>query len=145
MCFLMDPQFGKKLCYVQFPQRFDGIDRHDRYANRNIVFFDVRSILSFVFLIYYFLEYCTKWLLFRSPFFLNNLFFFWMQINMRGLDGVQGPVYVGTGCVFNRQALYGYDPPASEKRPKMSCDCWPTWCCCCCFGKRKKTKSNNVA
>ncbi|PKA52108.1 Cellulose synthase A catalytic subunit 7 [UDP-forming] [Apostasia shenzhenica] len=41
MCFLMDPQLGKKLCYVQFPQRFDGIDRHDRYANRNVVFFDV--------------------------------------------------------------------------------------------------------
>ncbi|XP_057549725.1 cellulose synthase A catalytic subunit 4 [UDP-forming] [Amaranthus tricolor] len=103
MCFLMDPQFGKKLCYVQFPQRFDGIDRHDRYANRNIVFFD---------------------------------------INMRGLDGIQGPVYVGTGCVFNRQALYGYDPPASEKRPKMTCDCWPSWCCFCC-GRRKKTKSKN--
>ncbi|KAK9756861.1 hypothetical protein RND81_01G125400 [Saponaria officinalis] len=101
MCFLMDPQFGKKLCYVQFPQRFDGIDRHDRYANRNIVFFD---------------------------------------INMRGLDGIQGPVYVGTGCVFNRPALYGYDPPKSEKRPKMTCDCLPSWCCCC-FGRRKKTKS----
>ena len=41
MCFLMDPQIGKKVCYVQFPQRFDGIDRHDRYANRNTVFFDV--------------------------------------------------------------------------------------------------------
>jgi len=44
MCFLMDPQIGKKLCYVQFPQRFDGIDRHDRYANRNIVFFDVSGV-----------------------------------------------------------------------------------------------------
>ncbi|VFQ68267.1 unnamed protein product [Cuscuta campestris] len=98
MCFLMDPQLGKKLCYVQFPQRFDGIDRHDRYANRNVVFFD---------------------------------------INMKGLDGIQGPVYVGTGCVFNRQALYGYDPPASEKRPKMTCDCFPKWCCCCCGGSRK--------
>ncbi|MED6135796.1 Cellulose synthase A catalytic subunit 4 [UDP-forming] [Stylosanthes scabra] len=98
MCFLMDPQLGKKLCYVQFPQRFDGIDRHDRYANRNIVFFD---------------------------------------INMKGLDGIQGPVYVGTGTVFNRQALYGYDPPVSEKRPKMTCDCWPSWCCCCCGGSRK--------
>ncbi|KAL0823647.1 hypothetical protein Bca101_047324 [Brassica carinata] len=41
MCFLMDPQIGKKVCYVQFPQRFDGIDRHDRYANRNTVFFDI--------------------------------------------------------------------------------------------------------
>ncbi|XP_051141902.1 cellulose synthase A catalytic subunit 4 [UDP-forming] isoform X3 [Andrographis paniculata] len=101
MCFLMDPQIGKKLCYVQFPQRFDGIDRHDRYANRNVVFFD---------------------------------------INMKGLDGIQGPVYVGTGCVFNRQALYGYDPPASEKRPKMTCDCWPKWCCCCCCGGKKKSK-----
>lgn len=43
MCFLMDPQTGKKVCYVQFPQRFDGIDRNDRYANRNTVFFDVSS------------------------------------------------------------------------------------------------------
>jgi len=43
MCFLMDPQIGKKVCYVQFPQRFDGIDTHDRYANRNTVFFDVRN------------------------------------------------------------------------------------------------------
>ncbi|GJM84766.1 hypothetical protein PR202_ga00468 [Eleusine coracana subsp. coracana] len=107
MCFLMDPQLGKKLCYVQFPQRFDGIDRHDRYANRNVVFFD---------------------------------------INMKGLDGIQGPVYVGTGCVFNRQALYGYDPPRPNKRPKMTCDCWPSWCCCCCcfgggkHGKGKKDK-----
>lgn len=52
---------------------------------------------------------------------------------MRGLDGVQGPVYVGTGCVFRRQALYGYSPPKGPKRPKMvSCDCCP------CFGRRKK-------
>jgi len=43
MCFLMDPQLGNKLCYVQFPQRFDGIDQHDRYANRNFVFFDVSA------------------------------------------------------------------------------------------------------
>uniref|UniRef100_A0A0D9WXC4 Cellulose synthase n=1 Tax=Leersia perrieri TaxID=77586 RepID=A0A0D9WXC4_9ORYZ len=55
MCFMMDPLVGKKVCYVQFPQRFDGIDRHDRYANRNVVFFD---------------------------------------INMKGLDGIQGPIYV---------------------------------------------------
>jgi len=41
MCFMMDPILGKKICYVQFPQRFDGIDCHDRYSNRNVVFFDV--------------------------------------------------------------------------------------------------------
>jgi hypothetical protein len=39
----MDPQLGKKVCYVQFPQRFDGIDRNDRYANHNTVFFDVSN------------------------------------------------------------------------------------------------------
>lgn len=63
---------------------------------------------------------------------------------MKGLDGIQGPVYVGTGCVFNRQALYGYDPPVSGKRPKMTCDCFPSWCCCCGGGgKRKSTKKKN--
>ncbi|KAL3723047.1 hypothetical protein ACJRO7_035261 [Eucalyptus globulus] len=29
MCFMMDPAYGKKTCYVQFPQRFDRIDLHD--------------------------------------------------------------------------------------------------------------------
>ncbi|KAG6657391.1 cellulose synthase A catalytic subunit 2 [UDP-forming]-like isoform X1 [Carya illinoinensis] len=97
MCFMMDPTLGKKVCYVQFPQRFDGIDRHDRYSNRNVVFFD---------------------------------------INMKGLDGLQGPIYVGTGCVFRRHALYGYDAPAKKKPPSKTCNCWPKWCCLC-FGSRK--------
>ncbi|KAK1355978.1 hypothetical protein POM88_049234 [Heracleum sosnowskyi] len=66
----------------------------------------------------------------------RNVVFF--DINMRGLDGIQGPFYVGTGYVFNRQSLYGYDPPVSEKRQKMTSDCWPSWCCCCCSGSRKK-------
>lgn len=51
MCFMMDPVIGKKTCYVQFPQRFDGIDLHDRYANRNIVFFDVSLTLICVILL----------------------------------------------------------------------------------------------
>ncbi|KAL7089175.1 hypothetical protein ACP275_13G172400 [Erythranthe tilingii] len=97
MCFLMDPQVGPDVCYVQFPQRFDGIDKSDRYANRNTVFFDV---------------------------------------NMKGLDGIQGPVYVGTGCVFNRQALYGYGP-SIPTLPKTSSSCsWCGSCCCCCRGKK---------
>ena len=37
---------------------------------------------------------------------------------MRGLDGIQGPVYVGTGCVFNRTALYGYEPPLKPKKKR---------------------------
>ncbi|WCJ31692.1 Cellulose synthase family protein [Euphorbia peplus] len=103
MCFLMDPQSGKKVCYVQFPQRFDGIDRHDRYSNRNVVFFD---------------------------------------INMKGLDGLQGPIYVGTGCVFRRLALYGFDAPVKKKPPGKTCNCLPKWFCLCCGSrKNKKTKA----
>ncbi|CAA6672669.1 unnamed protein product [Spirodela intermedia] len=93
MCFMMDPALGRKTCYVQFPQRFDGIDLHDRYANRNIVFFD---------------------------------------INLKGLDGIQGPVYVGTGCCFNRQALYGYHPVLTEAELE------PNIIVKSCCGKRKK-------
>ncbi|KAL9342110.1 hypothetical protein Peur_065435 [Populus x canadensis] len=93
MCFMMD-RGGDRLCYVQFPQRFEGIDPSDRYANHNTVFFDV---------------------------------------NMRALDGLMGPVYVGTGCLFRRIALYGFDPPrAKENHPS---------CCSCCFSRRKKHSS----
>ncbi|KAG8380298.1 hypothetical protein BUALT_Bualt06G0001100 [Buddleja alternifolia] len=74
MCFMMD-KGGEDICYIQFPQRFEGIDPSDRYANHNTVFFDG---------------------------------------NMRALDGIQGPVYVGTGCMFRRFALYGFDPPKIE-------------------------------
>ncbi|KAL9232185.1 hypothetical protein vseg_007323 [Gypsophila vaccaria] len=100
MCFLMDPVVGRNVCYVQFPQRFDGIDKSDRYANRNIVFFDV---------------------------------------NMKGLDGIQGPVYVGTGCVFNRQALYGYGPPSTPRiEPNSSSSS------CCCFPSKKKKEKDHA-
>lgn len=39
MCFMMD-RGGDRVCYIQFPQRFEGIDPSDRYANHNTVFFD---------------------------------------------------------------------------------------------------------
>ncbi|KAL9167004.1 hypothetical protein ABFS82_05G067800 [Erythranthe guttata] len=90
MCFMMD-RGGDRICFVQFPQRFEGIDPSDRYANHNTVFFDV---------------------------------------NMRALDGLQGPVYVGTGCLFRRTALYGFDPPRSKDHSSGFC--------CCCFPRRKK-------
>ena len=60
---------------------------------------------------------------------------------MKGLDGIQGPIYVGTGCVFRRQALYGYNAPAEKKPPSKTCNCWPKWCCLCC-GSRKKKNAN---
>jgi cellulose synthase A len=101
MCFMMDPQLGKRVCYVQFPQRFDGIDRNDRYANHNTVFFD---------------------------------------INLKGLDGIQGPMYVGTGCVFRRQALYGYEAPyKGGKPPQSSCSgLCPSWL----FASPKSSKNS---
>uniref|UniRef100_A0A3Q7IET2 Uncharacterized protein n=1 Tax=Solanum lycopersicum TaxID=4081 RepID=A0A3Q7IET2_SOLLC len=37
MCFMMDPTLEKTIRYVQFPQRLDGIDMNDPYANRNTV------------------------------------------------------------------------------------------------------------
>ncbi|KAL6183707.1 hypothetical protein ACLB2K_045118 [Fragaria x ananassa] len=94
MCFMMD-RGGDRISYVQFPQRFEGIDPSDRYANHNTVFFDV---------------------------------------NMRALDGIQGPVYVGTGCLFRRTALYGFDPPRVKDRNG-----------CCCGGRNKKSKSSVVS
>ncbi|CAI9772442.1 unnamed protein product [Fraxinus pennsylvanica] len=97
MCFMMD-RGGDRICYVQFPQRFEGIDPSDRYANHNTVFFDV---------------------------------------NMRALDGLQGPVYVGTGCLFRRTALYGFDPPRSKD--------YHSGCCSCCFPRPKKGVSISSA
>lgn len=60
---------------------------------------------------------------------------------MKGLDGIQGPVYVGTGCVFNRQALYGYGPPSMPNIPKSSSSSC-SWCRCfsCCCPSKKPTK-----
>ncbi|KAJ1690832.1 hypothetical protein LUZ63_014987 [Rhynchospora breviuscula] len=75
MCYMLD-RGGDRVCYVQFPQRFEGIDPSDRYANHNTVFFDG---------------------------------------NMRALDGLQGPMYVGTGCLFRRYALYGFNPPRANE------------------------------
>ncbi|KAF2286363.1 hypothetical protein GH714_015418 [Hevea brasiliensis] len=82
MCFMMD-RGGENICYIQFPQRFEGIDPSDRYANHNTVFFDGQ---------------------------------------MRALDGVQGPVYVGTGCMFRRFALYGFEPPNPDKYEQKNKD-----------------------
>lgn len=63
---------------------------------------------------------------------------------MKGLDGLQGPIYVGTGCVFRRQALYGFDAPKKKKAPRKTCNCWPKWCFLCC-GSRKNRKAKTAA
>uniref|UniRef100_A0A0A9DEZ5 CSLF3-cellulose synthase-like family F n=1 Tax=Arundo donax TaxID=35708 RepID=A0A0A9DEZ5_ARUDO len=38
----------------------------------------------------------------------NRVFF---DATLLGLNGIQGPSYVGTGCMFRRIAVYGADPP----------------------------------
>ncbi|KAH7442717.1 hypothetical protein KP509_03G101000 [Ceratopteris richardii] len=97
ICFMMD-RGGENIAYVQFPQRFEGIDPSDRYANHNTVFFDG---------------------------------------NMRALDGLQGPMYVGTGCMFRRIALYAFDPPRYKEHGGI---CAGFCCCWCCGNERRRRK-----
>jgi cellulose synthase A len=79
MCFMMDPQLGKKVCYVQFPQRFDGIDRSDRYANHNTVFFDVSNgVVSYL----YFSWVITLWV-------LNVWQFAYCTLKATGIAGIR--------------------------------------------------------
>lgn len=103
MCFMMD-RGGEDICYIQFPQRFEGIDPSDRYANRNTVFFDgnMRALDG--------LQVCPRPFpaMHKIKFFLNP-----HPLHLR----FQGPVYVGTGCMFRRFALYGFDPPNAKKAP----------------------------
>lgn len=62
---------------------------------------------------------------------------------MKGLDGIQGPVYVGTGCVFNRQALYGYGPPSLPSIQKSSSSHSFCGSCCCCCPRKKPAKEKD--
>jgi cellulose synthase A len=59
-------------------------------------------------------------------------------VNMKGLDGIQGPVYVGTGCVFRRHALYGFEPQAKKKGKGICSSICPSFCC----APRKKSKKS---
>lgn len=61
---------------------------------------------------------------------------------MKGLDGIQGPVYVGTGCVFRRQALYGYEPPSTSKKGKDGGCCSSICPSFCCGPRKKKSKKS---
>ncbi|KAH6778389.1 cellulose synthase 5 [Perilla frutescens var. frutescens] len=53
----------------------------------------------------------------------NTVFF---EINMKCLDGIQGPICMGSGCVFRRYAFYGYGAPKSKRLSSLrTCSCWP--------------------
>ncbi|KAK8482455.1 hypothetical protein V6N13_060335 [Hibiscus sabdariffa] len=68
LCYLLDPETKSDLAFIQFPQRFHGLNKDDIYGS----------------------EY-------------KRLF----EINPMGLDGIKGPNYLGSGCFFRRQALFG--------------------------------------
>ncbi|XAR55154.1 Cellulose synthase (UDP-forming) [Bertholletia excelsa] len=78
LCYLLDTALTQKLGYIQFPQRFHGINQSDIYATEN-----------------------------------KRLF----QINHIGMNGLQGPSYVGTGCFFFRRAFFG--APSSFVAPEI--------------------------
>ncbi|RLN04248.1 CslF6 [Panicum miliaceum] len=82
ICFMLGRD-SDTVAFVQFPQRFEGVDPTDLYANHNRIFFDG---------------------------------------TLRALDGMQGPIYVGTGCLFRRVTLYGFDPP----RINVGGPCFPS-------------------
>ncbi|KAG6487611.1 hypothetical protein ZIOFF_056201 [Zingiber officinale] len=68
LCYFLDPSLAADLAFVQFPQRYQGINEDDIYASRYMRFF---------------------------------------RFNPRGMDGLRGPNYVGTGCFFARASLHG--------------------------------------
>lgn len=72
LCYLLDPAMAPKLAYVQFPQRFRGIDENDIYANEHKRF---------------------------------------SHVHPTGMNGLRGPMYLGTGCFFSRRALHGPSSP----------------------------------
>ncbi|KAG6486952.1 hypothetical protein ZIOFF_055533 [Zingiber officinale] len=54
------------------------------------------------------------------------------SLDFTGID--MRPVYVGTGCLFRRIALYGFDPPGSKEH-HAGC------CCSCCFPQKRKSQT----
>lgn len=73
LCYMMDPAIASRVSFVQFPQRYKGLNRNDIYAGE-----------------------------------MKHLFI----INARGMDGLEGPNYVGTCCYHSRRSFYG--PPSSS-------------------------------
>ncbi|VVB11882.1 unnamed protein product [Arabis nemorensis] len=82
LCYLSDPKINSGLGFVQFPQKFQGINKNDIYASE-----------------------------LKRPFDINTI----------GYDGLMGPIYMGTGCFFNRRVFYG--PPSKPEIDELG----PNW------------------
>ncbi|KAK1419167.1 hypothetical protein QVD17_28327 [Tagetes erecta] len=83
LCYFFDPLARPKLGYVQFPQRYHGLNKDDIYGGELLRLFVANPV---------------------------------------GMDGLQGPSYVGSGCFFHRRAFFGEPttivlPEIQELRP----------------------------
>lgn len=68
LCFICDPLVRPQLGYIQFPQRYHGLNKNDIYGGEFLRLYVVNSV---------------------------------------GMDGHQGPSYVGSGSFFLRRAFFG--------------------------------------
>lgn len=78
LCYISDPVLKPTLGYVQFPQRYHGINKDDIYGGEFLRLFVANPV---------------------------------------GMDGFQGPNYVGSGCFFLRRVFFG--GPTSMVPPEM--------------------------
>ncbi|KAI3691876.1 hypothetical protein L6452_31678 [Arctium lappa] len=83
LCYICDPLVRPELGYVQFPQRYHGLNKDDIYGGEFLRLFVANPI---------------------------------------GMDGLQGPSYVGSGCFFLRRVFFGgptsmVSPEIQELRP----------------------------
>ncbi|GFP98070.1 cellulose synthase-like protein g3 [Phtheirospermum japonicum] len=88
LCYLPDKSSRPNCGYVQFPQRYHGLNKADIYASEH-----------------------------------KRLFI----ANPVGMDGLNGPSYVGTGCFFRRRVFFGgpslyIQPEISELSPDYIVD-----------------------
>ncbi|KAI3505311.1 hypothetical protein L1887_27376 [Cichorium endivia] len=78
LCFISDPSARPQLGYVQFPQRYHGLNKDDIYGGEFLRLFLANPV---------------------------------------GMDGLQGPSYVGSGCFFRRRVFFG--GPTSMLLPEI--------------------------
>ncbi|KAI3828765.1 hypothetical protein L1987_02875 [Smallanthus sonchifolius] len=78
LCYISDPLAQPKLGYVQFPQRYHGLNKDDIYGGELLRLFVANPV---------------------------------------GMEGLQGPSYVGTGCFFLRRVFFG--GPTSMAPPEI--------------------------
>lgn len=78
LCYISNPSVRPQLGYIQFPQRYHGLNKDDIYGGEFLRLFVANPV---------------------------------------GMDGLQGPSYVGSGCFFRRRVFFG--GPTSMVLPEI--------------------------